>query len=235
MLRNAHAVHARNHWWFDGRRAIMEDILQRLLGSQQYDMLDVGAGSGAMIPVLEKFGVLSVVEPDSGFAALLAETFPGITVYNQSFEAFTAYQQYALVTMFDVLEHIADDRAAARAVYESLRPGGFFVGTVPALQFLWSEHDVSAHHYRRYRKKTLAVCLQSAGFRIERISYFNTLLFPVIAAVRLLDRGAGSDFDKGGGTVNGVLAKLFASERFWLRACNAPIGVSLLFIARKTT
>jgi hypothetical protein len=115
--------------------------------------------------------------------------------------------------------------------------GGRFICTVPAFQFLWSGHDVVNHHRRRYTRPALRSRLQAAGFEVERVSYFNTLLFPGIAAARLLRFGTRttprSDISLPTPSVNRWLRRLFASERWLLRSVSLPVGVSIVAVCKK--
>ena len=113
--------------------------------------------------------------------------------------------------------------------------------TVPALPVLWGRQDVLSGHKRRYRRGELERRLREAGFAIERLTYFNTLLFLPILAVRLCMRpflgrtsagGGGSDFSVPSFGLSGLLYRLFAAEGSWLVRRNLPLGVSLLAVAR---
>jgi hypothetical protein len=105
-----------------------------------------------------------------------------------------------------------------------------------ACPWLWSAHDEHNHHFRRYTKSLLESRLRSAGFEIERISYFNTLLFPLIAGVRLLQKmlklKTRAEEITPGPVTNGALATIFGAEKYLLSAMNMPIGVSLFAVAR---
>jgi SAM-dependent methyltransferase len=145
-----------------------------------------------------------------------------------------------LVTAFDVVEHLEDDEAALAAIRASLAPGAHFICTVPAFGFLWSDHDVAHHHYRRYTRATLRRRLEDAGFAVERLTYFNTLLFPGVAAVRLVQRvrpgrRGGSDAGLPSPTVNRILFRLFSTERRILRLTSLPVGISLLAVCRSAS
>ena len=145
-------------------------------------------------------------------------------------------ENFAVVTAFDVIEHIDDDLAALQSMYGLLHSEGFFVCTVPAFNFLWSEHDNLNHHKRRYTKGELQRKLETVGFKVLKISYFNTLLFPVIWGVRLAGRllgKAGSDFVIPAWWINKILTLLFSAERLMLNYVSYPFGVSLLAIGQK--
>jgi SAM-dependent methyltransferase len=142
-----------------------------------------------------------------------------------------------VVTAFDVLEHIDEDLAAVRAVHDALPEDGLFVCTVPALPFLWSRHDEVHHHHRRYTRRTLANLLRQGGFRVERLTYFNSFLFPLAAGIRLFHRlrppASASDLALPPAPLNAVLTSIFASEGRLLRRASLPVGVSLLAVCRK--
>lgn len=110
---------------------------------------------------------------------------------------------------------------------------------VPAFMFLWGKQDEVSHHRRRYTARSLRRVLGEAGFAVERTTYFNTALFPAIAAVRLGRRvvrapGRGqSDFELGPAWLNGALAALFRAEARVAARRDLPFGVSLLALARR--
>jgi hypothetical protein len=103
--------------------------------------------------------------------------------------------------------------------------------------FLWSSFDEMNEHKRRYTLPELRQKLISAGFQIEKISYFNTLLFPLVYIVRklnnLIGRDGASDVDMPSKPMNYALRNTFGLEKFLLRVCNLPFGVSILAIVRK--
>ena len=109
--------------------------------------------------------------------------------------------------------------------------------TVPSCKFLWSEHDVALHHKRRYGKKELMGLVQVSGFKIIYHTYFNTLLFPVIAAVRSLKKingkECGTDVSMPSKFVNLLLTAIFSGERFLLPRISLPFGTSILMLAEK--
>jgi hypothetical protein len=113
-------------------------------------------------------------------------------------------------------------------------PGGLFVCTVPAFRFLWSGHDVVNQHRRRYSRRELRQRLEAAGFAIEQLTYFNALLFPAVAGVRLIRRGRSetprSDMALPPRWANRLLLRLFRSERRLVRRGTLPFGVSLLAV-----
>ena len=148
---------------------------------------------------------------------------------------------FDLVTAFDVLEHIRDDRAAFAEISRVLRIGGTLLAAVPAHPWLWGAQDEISQHERRYKKSELKARIDEAGLDLRRLSYFNTVLSPPIAAIRLarkLRRRPGelrSDFEMSKeGRLNSLLARLFGLEAGWVPTRNLPFGISLLALARRT-
>lgn len=227
------------HWWFVARRRIVLDVLRRQLGPQQRPLrcLDIGCGAGGMLAELTKLGEAVGVDP-TPFMVERAAARTGMRVLHGWLPDHVPVERGAwdVVTLLDVLEHIDDDAASLRTIAEILRPGGVCVITVPALMLLWSRHDEANGHRRRYHRRELLGRLTAAGFEVQRISYFNTLLFPPIAAVRLLgrlrSRGSAIDLKPHVGPFNGMLTAIFAAERHVLRTGSFPFGVSLIAVVR---
>jgi SAM-dependent methyltransferase len=148
-----------------------------------------------------------------------------------------ADQAFDLVCALDVLEHLDDDAAAARELYRVLRPGGVLVIFVPALRLLWGLQDDVSEHRRRYGRAQLGALVAAAGLRIERLTFFNTLLLPPILAGRLAmcllpPRTLRSENDLGGPVLGGLAGLIFSAESAFVCRADLPIGVSLACVAR---
>jgi len=229
------------HWWFSGRRAVVREVLLRKLPRRSgLEVLDVGCGTGGMLVMLRELGSVSGIDTSEAALRHARERLgPAVPLSAGALpDGLPAGQSYDLVTAFDVIEHIPDAPAALRAIRGALRPGGALACTVPAYQFLWSRHDDLNHHQRRYTRALLARHLEEGGFRMAWSSYFNTLLFPPIAAVRLArklvpERGeaAASDLKETPGPLNKVLEALFSAERLVVPRAPLPFGVSLIALA----
>jgi len=235
------AVEAR-HWWFTGRRRIIaQEIGRRLLPAPGVArrVLEVGSGTGGNLELLKTFGDVEAVEP-SAMARGLAERTPGVRMHDGGLpDRMPDFPDgFDLIAAFDVIEHVDEDAASIRALAGLLRPGGLIAVTVPACASLWSRHDERHHHKRRYSRQGLKDLFSQPRLEIIRLTYFNSLLFPVAASVRLAERAgliesAGAD-RLPPPAVNGLLAGIFGAEAGLLRFLSPPFGLSLLLIARKT-
>lgn len=242
VVHDEYRAQATTHWWMRGRRSIFRRILRECVRPPRgARILDVGPGSGVNLEVLRDHGAVSVL--DLSRESLLDCRGAGARHLVQGDAGAPPLQPGSidLVCALDVLEHLADDRTALAAWRDLLRPDGRLLLTVPALPVLWGRQDVLSGHERRYRRRELGQRLREAGFEIERLSYFNTLLFLPILAVRLCMRpflgrtsvgGGGSDFGVPSFGLNGLLYRLFAAEGAWLVKRDLPLGVSLLCVAK---
>lgn len=232
------AAAERDHWWFAARRNIIAKILDSLHLDPHSEILEVGCGTGGVLDLLSRYGNVSALESDAGARAIAsarktARVEAGMLPHDIPFGT----QRFDVIAMFDVLEHIDDDAGALQALHERLKPQGVLLLTVPAYMFLWGRHDVVSQHKRRYVRKRLTELVQRSGYRVTYSTYFNTLLFPVVVAVRMLNRllhrAEGSDIAMPPHLVNALLRSTFSSERFVLPHVRLPFGVSLFVVARK--
>ena len=229
----------KQHWWFVTKKDIILDTIGRHLKLKFSSMiLDIGCGSGLMLNDLEKIGQTNGMDMSNEAIQFSKEIFNG-PVKQGSLPNQVPYPESAfeLITALDVIEHIDDDVASLEAIKRLLSTSGKAVITVPAYMFLWSEFDEMNEHKRRYTLTELQQKLITAGFHIEKISYFNTLLFPIVYIVRkvnnILGRDGASDVDMPGGIVNHSLKTIFGIEKFLLRFCRLPFGVSILAVVSK--
>lgn len=240
-LYEEHASLERDHWWFVARRAIVGEVLARHLPpAAERRMLDVGCGTGGMLPLLSTFGTVWGIESEPLAVEHCHAAFGDFDVELGAIPAdLPSAGSLDVVTAFDVIEHIDDDLGALRSFGAALVPGGTAVITVPALPFLWSDHDVVNGHQRRYTRAGLLSTVRRAGFEPVHVSSFNTLLLPMVAAARLAQRlrrrpvEPHSDFTMPSRPVNAALTRVMASERRVVARRGLPIGVSLVAVARR--
>lgn len=228
------------HWWFQARRAIIVALLNFFIGkNSRRNILDIGCGTGMMLKALEPFGNVAGLDFDEQ-ALLFArnKVHEKVELIRGKLpEQLPRGRVFGLVTAFDVIEHVQDDVAAMQAISNILEPGGMFMCTVPAYQFLWSGHDVINEHKRRYTKKELQEKLEKAGFRVMKCSYYNMFLFPVALLFKIYSKFRWGGKPKAHSEtvspafVNIPFRYIFSSEKFLLPYVNFPFGVSLIAIA----
>ncbi|MFY8160822.1 MAG: class I SAM-dependent methyltransferase [Candidatus Kapaibacteriota bacterium] len=241
-----------NYFWFLSRNAIVYNAFKKICNLniennknsnnlKQTNVLDIGCGTGGFASMLDQNGY-NVHCLDTEPIALEYCKKRGLTnLYNCYINELKSKIDKNLVfdTAFalDVIEHIEDDKAAIKDIYDLLPQNGYFVTTVPAYQWLWSEHDKIHMHYRRYTKNEYVELLKSQGFHIKYDSYFNTLLFPAVVAKRFLDKltnkKSTDPVDKVSESMNKLLRNIFDKELSLIPNIKLPFGLSIIVIAQK--
>ena len=237
LLIKQHLELEERHWWFVGRRRIVMETLEKNLSPKKnFDILDAGCGGGATTESLCRYGDVAGLELEE--EAVDYARGRGRNVVQGSIESLPFGDgSFDLALALDVIEHVPDDIRALRELGRVLRPGGWLLVTVPALDALWSAHDEANGHYRRYTVDELRRRVGAGGFEIVTITYFNTVLFlPILAARtlwRLRPKAVASDVSEVSQSLNKLLAGLFSLERFFVGRVGLPVGVSALCLARK--
>ncbi len=204
-------------------------------------ILDIGCGTGAMLDQLAPFG--HVVGADFAEEALAFSRSRGsghplartdircLPFRSNSFD---------IVTAMDVVEHIDNDKAAMCEITRVLRPGGRVFVTVPAYQFLWSDHDVALHHYRRYTTPAVKDLFQRVGLRMDKLTYSVTGLLPAAWAYRMLvkllkprDAEPKAHLVRVPEPANGALISILRLETRALSKINLPFGLTVACVAQK--
>jgi len=229
------------HWWFEGRRRVIREVLKRhLLPRSQRRILDVGCGTGGMLPMLSEVGEVEGAEYSADARERAKVRVPHFAVQPCELPHELPSGERDLITAFDVIEHLDEPIESLKAFRERLVFDGQVVVTVPAFQFLWTRHDEQLHHKRRYTRLQLVSHLSAAGLRVTFASYFNSVLFPAVAGVRMLQRMFPSRFDTGESDleetsepVNFVLKHVFGAERLAVGRTKLPVGVSLIAVAQR--
>jgi SAM-dependent methyltransferase len=243
-LLEATAAVERRHFWFRGlRRFVRPLVAAAVAGRNRPRLLDAGCGTGANLALLSDHATCYALDLSrtglaharaAGHRRLVRATVMAIPFPADAFD---------VVTSFDVLYALRPE-CARRALAEMarvLKPGGWLIVNVAALQILRGGHSVLAEEVRRYDRRTLAADIEGAGLQVTRITYTNAVLFPFVLAARLAQRAAGLDTPEHTGReiqvppspVNAAFDALLALEALALRAVNMPVGSSLLCTARK--
>ena len=231
-------------WWFRSRNRLIEQTIRRL-APQAKSVLEIGCGTGytlgalrAALPAAELTGTELF---DAGLE-VARQRWSDVRLMQADACELPFDQSFDLVGAFDVLEHIDRHGTAVREAFRVLNPGGLLLVTVPQHQWLWSAADDFARHERRYSRPALRDVVAQAGFRIELLSSFVTLLLPLMAASRAVSRMRNAppdQFDPWAefhipAAANALFERLAHVEGDLIaRGVTLPAGGSLLLAARK--
>src|SRR5581483_6709539 len=245
LLRATARAEAR-HFWVRCFRAFVAPLIQHALnGRENARILDCGCGTGANVDLLQRFGRaagfdLSETGLRLGRSAGRARLARG-SVAAAPFRS----SHFDLVTSFDVLYSLpdAEERTAFSEKYRLLRPGGYALMTVAAMEVLRGDRSVLSRELRRYNRDDLRNRVTAAGFVVERMTYaFGSLFLPLVVSrtvqrLRGLKRedeqAALREIEIPPAPINAALGAVVALEAVWLRAFDEPFGSTLICLAKK--
>jgi SAM-dependent methyltransferase len=237
--RQTHQAEER-HWWYRGRRTVLDGVIAGLELPTPARVLDAGCGSGRNMIEFSSLGTVTGIELSETSVALARQREAGEIVSGSVLEMPFPDDSFDLAVSLDVIEHLEDDLSALRELRRTVAPGGALLVTVPAYQWLWSGHDEINHHHRRYTRRSLQRVAERAGWHQVRTTYFNSLLLPVAIVLRVLDRvnrakttESSLDLWIPPAPVNWLLERPLALEAALIsRGGRIPAGLSLLAVFR---
>ena len=227
------------HWWYRGRRTVIERVMDDLDLPAGARILDAGCGSGRNMIELARRGPVTGVELSQTSVDIARARNSGEVIAGSVLEMPFADASFDLAVSLDVIEHLEDDLAAMRELRRTVAQGGALLVTVPAYQWLWSGHDEINHHHRRYTRSSLRAVAEQAGWTQARTTYFNSLLLPVAILLRVLERfntkttESSLDLWVPPEPVNWLLERPLALEAAMIgHGGRIPAGLSLLAVFR---
>jgi len=245
-----HATVEDSHWWFVGRRRIMQDLVRQVLTANRSSVVvDVGCGTGANLAALA--GDYDCLGIDSSAEAieLARRRFPGrrFLCGQGPADLAEAMRNARLVLLMDVLEHVPDDFAFLSGLLAASAPGTDFLVTVPANPSCWSAHDESNGHYRRYDLTRFQRLWAGLPVTTRLLSHYNARLYTIATLVRSWSRWRGRATGRAGTDVslpirplNAALREIFAGESRVLIDLlrrgdrhGYPAGLSLVALLRR--
>lgn len=225
-------------WWYAGQREVALALLEPWARERRLLLLDAGCGTGFNLVALARFGPTLGIDLSEEAISFCRER--GVravrgSVLRLPFRA----EAFEAVTSFDVIYHdwVGDDRAAVAEMARVLSPGGALLVRVPALELLRGAHDAEVLTRRRYTLGELRALVAGCGLRVQRSTYCNSLLFPLLLARRTLDRllgRHGSDVGFLPPPLEGLFRRVMELEAFCVRhGLRFPLGASAVVLATK--
>lgn len=234
----------KKHFWFSSKNEVIKIIIERVIRpTKNFSFLEVGCGNGIVLEMLENFG-FSLTGLDVNIEGLkIASRRTNATLICADIYKLKYRNKYEAIGLFDVIEHIQDDKHFLKKCGEMLSTKGVIILTVPANMRLWSRIDKISGHKRRYDKSNLAILLDDAGYKIEFVSYFNCLLYvPQLLFRKFSKRVLKEKNDENvlmhqlkipPSFINTSLKWLCLLEAQLLRITSIPFGTSLIIVGSK--
>ncbi len=227
------------HWWYRGRRKVLDRVIDELPLPARAQILDAGCGSGRNMIEFARHGSVTGVELSQTSVDLARGREAGNVIEGSVLEMPFEAGTFDLAASLDVIEHLEDDLAALRELRRVVKPDGALLVTVPAYQWLWSGHDEVNHHHRRYTRRSLQRVGEQAGWNQVRTTYFNSLLLPAAILLRVLDRFSRKTTESSldlwipPAPLNWLLERPLALEAAMIaHGGRIPAGLSLLAVFR---
>ena len=240
----------REHWWFCGRRAILQEIARSVCPpAAGKRLLDIGCGTGANLAAWATEYAVTGIDISEDAVRMARERYPALDIrrVTEAAEREALAAKSDLVLLCDVLEHVEDEKALLAGIIHAMRPGANCIVTVPADMRLWSPHDDAFGHLRRYDMASFRPLWADLPVRVRVCSFFNARLFPVIYAIRRLTRVLGMSVGNDGTDLaipapwmNRYLTAVFSGEsRRLLRVLRNEAtgycrGVSLMAVLERS-
>ena len=230
-----------NHWWFVTRKKIISHIInKKIKKNKNNSLLDFGCGTGNILDELsKKYNAYGADMSELAINFCKKRNLNNIFTNDHFFNNLEYKNKFDIITLLDVIEHVDEDQDLLGKLKDLLTEDGSIIVTVPAYQFLFGPHDIINMHKRRYVKKTLKKVIENSGYKIYKLSYFNTILAPLIILRRFLDRSLrGEEYLRDDDDVpntffNIILKFIFGLEKYILPYISMPFGISILCIAKK--
>lgn len=221
------------HWWFQGRKKIIENSINALNIKKKNKILDFGSGSGVNLNMLSKFGSVDIYEPH-----VQTKKFLKLRYNKKGFRIINSFKdnKYDLIILADVLEHIKNDKIEIKKIYKYLKKNGKILITVPAFPFLFTKKDEVLKHFRRYRMKEIKNIFSK--FETIKLTYFNFFLFIPISMILMFTKIFNINFidkveKKPTKFINPILYSILCLESILIKFINLPFGISILGVFKK--
>lgn len=235
-----------HYWWFVGQKIWVTKFLdaqRKLPQNPNLRILDAGGGTGGVAKILENYGRVWVIDKSEiAISFCLKRNLNRIirgSILNLPFKD----EAFDLITILGVLYHkdIVSDDIALEEIYRVCKEKGRVFFSEPAYKLLWSSHDILEHSQRRYRLRILRKKIERVGFAIDKISYINSIVFPIIFFYRMgkkifppkRNSNLKSDLQEIPRVFNKILILFSIFESFLIKRLVLPFGATIICIASK--
>jgi len=225
-----------DHWYYNTKAMAASKVLGDFSSNI---ILDVGAGSGFFSKyLLRSTSAKSAYCIDIGYSREYEEKYADKNIF---FVRSNDHISADLILMMDVLEHVDDDLELLQKYVHKAPQGAKFLITVPAFEFMWSSHDVFLDHKRRYTLSQLKKVVNNSGLKINYLSYYFAVIFPIAFTVRMFSKlrfkSSNSSLSKMSSQppfVNKILTILCEFELRFMKY-NRVGGLTVICLAEKVT
>ena len=232
-------IHGDDYWWYKGKKSFIQKLIRNIELPRNGRVLDLGCGTGTLLPYLQQWGDLTGLELSGEALARARARFSGNLVQASSMAVPFRDGSFSVICIFDCLEHFKDDRTALQQTQRLLTKNGVLILSVPAFNQLRVSRDDQLHHYRRYTKHNLSHLLQETGFELHTMFYgYLCLTFPIVLQV-LKEKWMGppavlpSDIKNIREPFNTIMAGWLKWEAQLAGSVGLPVGTSLFAAATK--
>lgn len=232
-------------FWVASRNRLFKFLIRKYCIHSQNSILEIGCATGNLIEHIVQYDDLKITGSEIYVNGLIyaKNNLPNVEFIQYDVTEGVIDKHYNLITAFDVIEHIDDDHAALKNMNHMLSEDGILIISVPQYQFLFGALDKIVHHKRRYSQKLLTKKLEAVGFKIERVTSFVTVLFPLMLISRIFESKFNPDIPvqkalKKKATFNPIINKIFDvlmrfDEVLIKNNVSLPFGGTLIVVARK--
>jgi 2-polyprenyl-3-methyl-5-hydroxy-6-metoxy-1,4-benzoquinol methylase len=220
-----------NHFWFKSRRELISQVFNKFI-SKKNKIIEIGAGTGNIARMLSNEGYdLSIGEiHPNGIEYALKKNNSNLSIYQFDIMHNPFKNHFDVVGLFDVLEHIEDDKLAINNISKMLKRGGKIILTVPAHMWLWCEEDDISNHFKRYELDNLKELLKDEGFIIN---YATNFFISIVPLLYLRTKNKSSDEITINPIINFILSIISNIENKILKFISSKIGGSIIIVAEK--
>lgn len=234
----------KEYWWHRGRLDLLDELVKTYTKGKKLKILEIGCGTGEVTEYLKKYGEVTGLDfSDDAIKFCKDRKLKNIykrDIVTTDIKKFKEkFGSFDLIITLDVMEHIREDVLVFSKIREILTKNGIYIATVPAYKFLWSEHDESLHHVRRYHSLELIKKLERTKFKVIKKSYFVSTMFPIIAFFRLWNslftrnENPQTSYMELPKFFNDAIYKILKMEVKAMHKINLPAGTTIVTVASK--